>query len=221
MSNVIIFDIDGVLVDSEAAITTACMQALHENGIPAKFDDFKAFTGMGDDKFIAGVAGLYGYAVGPEIKNRAYQIYLETASEQVHVFDWTRPLLEHLAEKGYMLVAASSADREKVLCNLSCIGADSALFRTVITGSEVQKKKPAPDIFVKALSEVGGDPFHCIVAEDAVSGILAAKAAGVVAVGVTTSFRADALYEAGADFTVDDLMSLEQIAESVFSMNHG
>ena len=221
MSNVIIFDVDGVLVNSEDAMTRACMQALHENGIPAEYDDFKTFTGMGDDKFIAGVAGLYGYTADPGIKKRAYEIYLQTDPEQVRVYAWTGQLLRDCAEKGYVLAAASSSDREKVLCNLACIGKESELFRAVITGSEVQKKKPAPDLFIKALSAAGGDPYHCIVAEDAVSGILAAKAAGMVAVGVTTSFRADALYEAGADFTVDDLLQLEQIAASVFSMNHG
>lgn len=220
MSNVIIFDIDGVLVNSEDAMTRACIQALHENGIPAEYDDFKAFTGMGDDKFIAGVAGLYGYAVDPGIKARAYEIYLQNAQEKVQVYPWTRQILQTCADHGYVLAAASSSDREKVLCNLACIGKESELLHTVITGSEVQKKKPAPDLFIKALSVAGGDPYRCIVVEDAVSGILAAKAAGMVAVGITTSFRADALYEAGADFTVDDLAQLEEIAASVFSMNH-
>ena len=71
----------------------------------------------------------------------------------------------------------------------------------------MENKKPAPDIFLKAAEMSGTDPSACLVFEDAISGVKAAKAAGMFAVAVTTSFSEAELYGAGADFVCDDLMT--------------
>ena len=85
----------------------------------------------------------------------------------------------------------------------------------IVTGSDVERKKPAPDIFLKAAEKAGLEPRFCIVAEDAIAGIMAAKAAGMRAVGVTTSFSADELKKAGADVVTDSLSYLPEIAEEL------
>jgi sugar-phosphatase len=65
-----------------------------------------------------------------------------------------------------------------------------------VNGLEVEKKKPHPDIFLFAASQLGVDPTHCLVVEDAISGIAAAKAAGCKALGLTTSFSEKELSQA-------------------------
>lgn len=75
--------------------------------------------------------------------------------------------------------------------------------------------KPAPDIFLKAAEKAGLEPRFCIVAEDSIAGIKAAKAAGMTAVGVTTSFDKEKLVEAGADFVTDDLSVLPEIVNKI------
>jgi HAD superfamily hydrolase (TIGR01509 family) len=108
------------------------------------------------------------------------------------------------ADKGIKLAVATSADRFKMDVNLKVIGLDAHIFDALITGSDIQRKKPAPDIFLKAAECMGVAPENCVVFEDAVSGVQAAKAAGCRCVGVTTSFSCDLLMDAGADETIAD-----------------
>lgn len=206
---------DGVLVDSEPAITYASLEALKERGILAKYEDFKPFTGMGDDKFIAGVCEKYGATYDPAMKERAYEIYIEHAAEWIAVFPWSKPVLTALHDAGYRLAVASASDIVKVECNLRQIGIDTSIFSAIVTGSDVARKKPAPDIFLKAAEKAGGEPSRSLVIEDAVSGVMAAKAAGMTALGVTTSFDRQTLLEAGADRVTDDLMALPAIAAEI------
>ncbi len=212
----IIFDMDGVLVDSEPAITYASIEVLKTLGISAKPIEFKPFTGMGDDKFIGGVLEAHGGVYKPEYKEQAYKIYIETADKNVTVYPWSKKIINELKARGYKLAVASASDLKKVSCNLSCIGVELSLFDAIVTGSDVERKKPAPDIFLLAAEKAGLAPDSCIVAEDALSGVMAAKSAGMTAVGVTTSFPKEKLLEAGADFVTEDLSELPDIADKFF-----
>ena len=216
MKKGIIFDMDGVLVDSEPAITYAAMEVLRRLGVEATEEEFKPYTGMGDDKFIGGVLESHGGVYRPEYKAEAYDIYCENAAERVKVFAWSKEIIHALHDKGYAVCVASASDIRKVECNLACIGVELSLFDAIVTGSDVKRKKPAPDIFLKAAQKAGLSPKNCLVVEDAVAGIMAAKAAGMTAVAVTTSFAEQALKEAGADVVLDSLMALPQIADEVF-----
>lgn len=215
MKKGIIFDMDGVLVDSEPAITYAAIKVLRRLGVEAKEEEFKPYTGMGDDKFIGGVLESHGGSYHPEYKAEAYDIYCQTATERVKVFPWSKAIITALHDKGYAVCVASASDIRKVECNLACIGVDLSLFDAIVTGSDVERKKPAPDIFLKAAQKAGLSPENCLVAEDAVSGIMAAKTAGMTAVAVTTSFSEQALREAGADYVLDSLITLPTLADGV------
>ena len=202
-----IFDMDGVLVDSEKAFKHACSDALHRWGVYPEREEFTPYTGMGDILYIGGVSEAHGVSYCLEMTDAAYELYAEYAKEELHVFPWSRTIIEKLADNGYDIAVASSAGLFKVETNLACVGVDTKLFKAIITGSDVEKKKPAPDIFLTAAAKCGADPSDCLVFEDAISGVKAAKAAGMFAVAVTTSFTADELYEAGADFVCHDLMA--------------
>ncbi len=215
MKKGIIFDMDGVLVDSEPAITYAAGEVIRRLGYETKPEEFKPYTGMGDDIFIGRVLEAHGGLYRPAYKEEAYRIYCETAREKVTVYPWSPVILKALPALGFRIAVASASDLIKVTCNLNCIGVDLSLFAAIVTGSDVVRKKPAPDIFLKAAEKAGLSPACCLVAEDAVAGIRAAKAAGMKAVGVTTSFPAEALKEAGADRITDDLSALPEIALSL------
>ena len=222
---------DGVLVDSEPAITQASINSLREAyGIEAKHTDFKEFTGMGDDKFIAGVAGKYGKDYDVKLKLRAYEIYNENKS-WVKVFPRAKKLMQNFYNLDLKCAIASASDLVKVKVNISKIkpGQSIRVITTednanqiktkrplyVITGSDVKNKKPDPEIFLKAAEAAGIAPENSLVIEDAVSGVQAAKAAGMICIGVTTSFNHQTLLDAGADFVIDKLYDAFDVAKAI------
>jgi beta-phosphoglucomutase len=216
MIKLVIFDMDGVLIDSEHAITLAALEALKKGwGINADYADFKQFTGMGENKFIGGVAELYGVPYDLRMKDMAYDIYCKTARERVTVYGWSKPLIKSLVEQGYKVAVASAADMVKVRCNIECIGIDTSLFSAIITGSDVTRHKPDPEVFLKASEAAGISPSESLVFEDAVSGVKAAKAAGMKCIAVTTSFDRETLIKAGADETLDSLDGATDIIKTI------
>jgi HAD superfamily hydrolase (TIGR01509 family) len=205
MSVAVIFDMDGVLTDSEPVINAAAMRGLEEYGIQPSPEDFEPFVGMGEDRYIGGVAEKYGLVYRPEMKRRVYEIYLEILPDMLRGFPGVLELLGDLRARGVSLAVASSADRVKVEANLKGIGVDLAWFGAVVTGEDVEKKKPSPDIFLAAARKLGIPPDRCCVVEDALSGVRAAKAAGARCVAVGTSFPLAELELAGADVTREAL----------------
>jgi len=216
----IIFDMDGVLVDSEDAMKTTSIESLRRFGIDPQKEDFVEFTGMGEDAFIGGVAGKYELEYDSEMKDYAYMLYVEKARDLVYVYPGVKDVISSVKRKGCKIAVASAADLIKVRTNLACIGVEEDFFNTFITGSDVSRKKPDPEIFLKAAQNMGVNPADCIVLEDAKSGIAAAKAAGMACIGITTAFSYEELSATKADYVVDDIQkALLKIYEWIESKN--
>ena len=205
MKKAVIFDMDGVLVDSEPVIIKASMLSLAENGIYVQYNDFKQFTGMGDDIFIGGVAKKYGFEYDVKYKHRAYEIYLDIVKDNINLYPNAAKLVEKLHNNDMIIAIASASDLIKVTANLKCLGTPVSWYKSIITGSDVTRKKPFPDIYLKAAESIKTEPKDCLVVEDALSGVQAAKSAGMTCIAVTTSFSQEQLSEAGADFVVQDI----------------
>ncbi len=201
----VIFDMDGVLVDSEDAMKTTSIESLERFGIHPEKSDFLEFTGMGEDAFIGGVARKFGIEYNTEMKDYAYERYVEEAEDLVYVFPEAREVIRKTGENGMKIAVASAADMIKVKANLKCIGIDADLFDALVTGNDVKKNKPDPEIFLKAAEKMGMDPEECIVIEDAVSGLRAAKTAGMTSIGITSAFSSEEMKEGEPDHIVDSL----------------
>ena len=201
-----IFDMDGVLCDSEEFIAeAACLMFKTVYNTEAKPFDFQPFIGTGEDRFIGGVAKKYGITLTmPRDKQTTYQLYADCVKGHLQPVPGVVEFIKKSAAAGIRLAVATSADRFKMDVNLDAIGLDADIFDALITGSDIEHKKPAPDIFLKAAEMLGVDSRDCVVFEDAVSGAQAAKAAGSYCVGLTTSFSDEILKSAGADETIPD-----------------
>ena len=207
MLKAIIFDMDGVLVDSEPFILEAATQMLAEHGLTAQQEDFKPFVGAGEDRFVGGPAEKYGLTLDiPAAKARTYAIYDEITRGHLEPLSGVRDFIAAARAMGLRLAVASSADRIKIGINLREIGIDPGSFDAIVSGEDVENKKPSPDIFLVAAERLGALPAECIVVEDAVTGVAAAKAAGMRCLALTTSFTPDQL--AGADWIARDLSSV-------------
>jgi len=203
----VLFDMDGVLVDSEAFICKAATEMFREHGIIAEPEDFQPFVGMGENRYIGGVAEKFNLKLDIiEAKSRTYQIYEIITRGQLDPLPGAIEFVTRCRNKGHRLALVTSADSIKMEVNLKEIGLSKNDFHYTINGLEVERKKPFPDIYIKAAENLGLKTEECLVVEDAVSGVRAAKAAGCKCLAVTTSFGRSALME--ADWICDSLLKV-------------
>jgi HAD superfamily hydrolase (TIGR01509 family) len=200
MTTAVLFDMDGVLVDSEPIIRAAAIRALAEFGVSARDEDFAPFVGAGEDRFVGGVAELHGKKFVPEMKARTYDWYVKLLPTMGKAYPGGKELIELLNSRGIRCAVASSADKVKVEANLTqLLHVPLDCFATIVMGEDVKRLKPFPDIYLEAARRLGVAPAACCVIEDAINGVKAAKAAGMRCVAVKTSFSAEELLESGAD----------------------
>lgn len=193
----VIFDMDGVLTDSEPLICAAATAMFRERGVEVKPEDFHPFVGTGENRYLGGVAEKYGVVLEIErAKARTYEIYLAMVPTQLEAFPGAVDLVRKCREAGLSCAVASSADRIKIEANLNKIGLPPEIWQAIVTAEDVERRKPDPDIFLLAASRLGLLPSQCTVVEDAVNGIAAAKAAGMRCVAVATTFPTDLLAQA-------------------------
>ena len=194
----VIFDMDGVLTDSEPLINAAAIAMFREKGLEARPDDFLPFVGAGENRYIGGVAEKHHFPLDlPAAKRRTYEIYLELVPTRLRAFPGAQELVRTCRQAGLRVAVASSADEVKINANLRQIGLPRETWDAVVTGEDVGPKKPAPDIFLSAAAKLGLAPSKCVVVEDAVNGVEAARAAGMRCVAVAQTFTAAQLQ--GAD----------------------
>ena len=204
MINGVLFDMDGVLLDSEEFITRAGILMFKEKGFDVKESDFKPFTGMGENRFLGGVAEKHGIPFDLEHdKARAYSIYEQITRGKLIPLKGVREFIERCRKKNLKIAVATSADEVKMRINLRETGLDADLFDTLVNGLEVEHKKPHPEIYLLAAKRLGLNPKDCLVVEDAISGMKAARAAGCRCLAITSSFRAEEFDQ--ADWVVKDL----------------
>ena len=203
----VIFDVDGVLCDSEPFIGEAAIRMFEvQHGIRVKIEDFLPFVGAGENRYLGGVAEKYGIPFDIEADKRfTYDTYLEIIRGRLKPLPGASDFIRHCRSLGLKLAVATSADRRKLDGNLREIGLPETLFDAAVNGMDVERRKPHPDLFLLAAKKLGIPPALCLVVEDAPNGIQAAKAAGSRCLGLTTTFPAAQLEEAGADWIAPDL----------------
>jgi HAD superfamily hydrolase (TIGR01509 family) len=203
----LIFDVDGILGDSEGLAKRASVRVFAEMyGTTVDPDDFTEFIGTGPHRYMQGVAEKHGVAIdldaAIEARHRHFVALLESGVDIR--FPGTHALIaEARADAGWKLAIATSSPRAKALVTLEAARVDTSAFDAIIFGDMVTHKKPHPEIYLAAMAAIGLGPEVCVVIEDAITGIQAAKAAGCACLAVTNSFGGAQL--AQADRVVDSL----------------
>jgi len=209
----VIFDMDGVLVDSAEAHRRAWQQLGCEVGTPFTTALFQQTFGQRNASIIPVWLGARGAvelttARIDALAARKEILYREFVRQgAVRVYPGVSGLLRQLRALGARIAVASSGPRENVSLVIDTIGVRSAVDATVAS-EDVVEGKPHPEVFLKAAERLGIAPLSCAVVEDAVHGIEAAKRAGMLAVALLTSTARVLLLAAGADLIVDDVAGL-------------
>jgi beta-phosphoglucomutase len=206
----VIFDMDGVLCDSEPFIADAAAEMLRRRyGIAVAREDFLPFVGTGEDRFISGAAASHGVTVDLAVdKPATYEIYLELIRGSLQPIPGAAGFLAAARASGLRTALATSADRRKLEGNLAAIGIPESAFDAVVTAEHVTRTKPDPETFLVAAGMLGLPPARCLVVEDARNGVMAGRAAGCAVLGITSSQPAEALLGEGALAVAADFTAL-------------
>lgn len=213
MKKLIIFDMDGVLVDSEKIYMDMNREFFRELGAEISHEEYQAFIGISATRmwtYIKEKTGLLQSV--EELKEQEKELKHKTLKEvPLAPTPGLVAFLDHLKQNEHPLAIASSGLRKNIELILEKTGLGN-YFDLVVSGEQVTKGKPEPDIFLKVATHFGIAPSNCIVIEDSRNGVLAAKAAGMYCIGyynpnsgnqdlskadmVIDSFESEVLYEA-------------------------
>ncbi len=209
MLQAVIFDMDGVLVDSYHAHFESWAALCAEHAIPLDDQAFAATFGRTSRDIIRQLwqgRALDGAAVRA-LDDRKEVLFREIVSRDFPAMDGARELLESLRAAGVALAGGSSGPPENVALALDDLGKD--FFEAVVTGRDVDRGKPDPQVFLLAAERLGAAPQACVVIEDAHAGIRAARAAGMAVAALTSTGRTEEDFrETPPDLVVGSLREL-------------
>ena len=186
MTKSVIFDMDGVLIDSEPLHYESDRRTMREYGLELSDAEMEAYVGITGEKMWADLREKYGIADSVETLMRKQEAHKRALfGQDVQPIDGIPELLEALQSAGRGIALASSSPRYFIDMVLEGLGL-RRYFPVVVSGADVKKGKPAPDIFLRAAELLGVEPQHCVVIEDSGHGVRAAKAAGMHCIGLVT-----------------------------------
>jgi HAD superfamily hydrolase (TIGR01509 family) len=207
----IIFDCDGVLVDSEPLCNRLEAEQLTRFGWPMTPAEARAtFKGCTYEQVLAKIAARLPGVVSEAWAYESALWLMQTFHKELQPIPGVRAVVEALHARGTPMCVASQSMLPRVLMSLQICELDRFFDPHVFTASMVPRPKPAPDLFLHAAQQLGASPEHCIVIEDSPSGVRAAIAAGMKVYGYADAEPAEGLRAAGAQiFTrMDELPAL-------------
>ncbi len=205
----VIFDLDGVLIDSGPAHKQSWFELAEKQGYPMSDEIFYNTFGMQNPQILAILAGReLPVEQIAELADWKEKRYREIIAETLELSPGGYELLNQLKEAGFRLAIGSSAPRENLDLVVDGLHLQH-LFDALVCSADTTRGKPAPDTFLKAAQKLRLAPQQCVVVEDAVHGVKAGKAAGMAVIALTTTTDRVNLLE--ADIIVNSLSELKAV----------
>jgi beta-phosphoglucomutase family hydrolase len=196
----IVFDMDGVLIDSEPVHIDAWNEVFSAYNLYFETEWFHQWIGVSDRNFTSKIVDLYQLPTDSDtLLNKKRTVFEAKIAQGVPSHKGVKeqlPFLNHLE-----LAVATSSNHKGAMMSLQGAGLYH-FFKKIVTADDVLNHKPHPDCYLKAVEQLGLIPSDCIGIEDSASGVKAAKTAGLFVIGVATSIPAHLLTE--ADLILDD-----------------
>jgi beta-phosphoglucomutase len=214
----VIFDMDGVLIDSNPYHKIALQQFCTKYGFNLNDEELKnRIYGRTNKEWIR---NLFGHDITEE-ELRKYALEKEELYRKLYAKDISPVkglliFLTSLRSKGIKRAIGTSAPRGNVDFTLKSIDA-SHFFDIILDESDVEKGKPDPEIYIKCARAVGYAPANCIVIEDSISGLSAAKASGAKVIGISTTHSKEEMTDADLVITDFDEITPESLQKLFFN----
>jgi HAD superfamily hydrolase (TIGR01509 family) len=192
--DLIIFDCDGVLVDSERLSIRIDALFLERLGWPMTEQEvIDRFVGRSDADMLADIEAHIGGPISTDVHREFDRVYRETFEAELQAVDGIVEALDEIAAAGIPICVASSGGHAKIRRSLELTGLTRYFDDRIFSSADVVRGKPAPDLFLHAADRMAASAARCAVVEDSAFGVEAAIAAGMLAFayagGVTTAAR--------------------------------
>lgn len=207
MIKAVIFDMDGVITDSERSRFEQLKPLLAAKGIKIKQSHYKKMVGVRTIVFLKENFGkILPQDDLDEIYNQRLSAFWADPKKFIHALPFAQAAVKKLAANFKLAIASSAGEKEirLVLTHLGII----KNFSQIIGAQSIKRPKPAPDVYLAALQKLKLSPQSCIAVEDSPVGVRAAKAAGLICIGVTSTSPKKDLQKAGADLVIKSLQQL-------------
>ncbi|HVC79392.1 MAG TPA: HAD family phosphatase [Chloroflexota bacterium] len=202
----VVWDLDGTLADTEQAHFVAWSALCRAQGRDLTWEQFKPTFGLGNSDILHMLLGTdLDRETIDRLGDQKEALFRADTGGAIAMMPGARELVQHLGELGIPQAIGSSAPPENIGFVLAAVGLE-ALFPITVSRYQVANGKPFPDIFLRAAADLGVPPHHCVVLEDAPAGVRAARAGGMRAVALASTWPESALSE--ADLIVRDLSDL-------------
>lgn len=179
----VIFDMDGLLIDTERHVRTATLAAAREIGRPMGDDFYAGIIGTPWPETLAMLRDFFGGDVPMAQFRQHFMAHMDRLRDGVHLMKGVVDLLDHLDALALPKAVATSTGRDKADEHLRHVGIHHR-FLTIVTRDDVTRGKPHPEPYLTAAARLGVDPAHCLALEDSHNGIRSAHGAGMMAVMV-------------------------------------
>ena len=204
-ATVVLWDLDGVLVDSTRFHYEAYRKLLAECGREMGFDEFRNLIGLRNEAILRRVLGELAPAEMERLANRKEELFRELIAGKVEALPGAAELARRLHERDVAMGIVSSTPRANIDLILGSLGLAEA-FAVVVGAEDARRGKPHPEGFLTAAKRLGAAPADCVVLEDAPEGLEGGKAAGMRCIGVATTRPPERLSEANLVVeSLDDL----------------
>jgi HAD superfamily hydrolase (TIGR01509 family) len=216
MFSLVIFDCDGVLVDSELITNRVFARMINELGVPVTLDDmFEKFVGRTMSYCCGLITQMSGRPL-PEDFVAQYRLRTTAALHaELRAVPGIENVLDAIEARGLPYCVASSGSHDKMRTTLGITGLFPRLQGKLFSVTEVVNAKPAPDVFLHAARMCGVEPTSCCVVEDSPIGVAAGVAAGMTVFGYCALTPKQRLIDAGAHQTFSDMSRLPQLIAPV------
>jgi len=212
-----IFDMDGVLIDSEPVHLEACNRILARHGSELSHEENRSYLGWNESSFWAAMVKRFSLpGTVEEYTSERARLLTQLLTEHLPLAPGIQGFLDQLTSRGLKLGVASSSDRQLILFVLRRGGIDR-FFDAVAAGDEVTHRKPDPEIFLLTAHRLSVEPESCIVFEDSPVGARGAIAAGMRCCRVTSPTTSglvfpavDHVVESFSDLTIDEILDFDQ-----------
>jgi HAD superfamily hydrolase (TIGR01509 family) len=221
MKQLIIFDFDGVIADSEVLSNTVLAECVSEAGLPTTLDDaYRLYMGKRVPDVAAAVEATLGRALRPDFGQDFQARALARFRRDLQAVAGARDYLKAFPQLQRCIASTSSPDRLE-LC-LDVLAMTDGFGANVFSSELVPRGKPYPDIFLYAAKQMGVGHAECIVIEDSVSGVQAGVAAGMTVIGLLAASHirdghGERLRKAGADFVAETFDDVSEITRKLLA----